>query len=45
LHALLIDIEKQAVENGMVPLHEAALRKLRDGLVSIEEVIKETKIA
>jgi type II secretory ATPase GspE/PulE/Tfp pilus assembly ATPase PilB-like protein len=43
--AISAEIEKQAVEEGMVPLHEAAMRKLTEGLVSIEEVIKETKIA
>jgi type IV pilus assembly protein PilB len=38
------EIEKQAVENGMLTLHEAALNKLREGLVTIEEVIRETKV-
>jgi type II secretory ATPase GspE/PulE/Tfp pilus assembly ATPase PilB-like protein len=37
-------IEQQAVEEGMITLHQSALAKLRDGFTSIEEVIRETKV-
>jgi len=43
-NATSAEIEKQSVKDGMITLHDAALMKLREGLVSIEEVIKETKI-
>ncbi len=37
-------IEEQAVKEGMVTLRESAKEKLRTGLTSVEEVIKETKV-
>ena len=37
-----IEMEKAALEKGMVNLREAALRKLEAGLTTFEEVIKET---
>lgn len=43
-NATAAEIEGESVKNGMITLRDAALMKLRDGLVSIEEVIKETKI-
>jgi type IV pilus assembly protein PilB len=39
-----IEIEKIGVENGMVTLRDSALRKLREGITSLEEVIRETKV-
>jgi type IV pilus assembly protein PilB len=38
------EIERVAVEAGMKTLHESALCKLRDGLTTVEEVIRETKV-
>ncbi len=38
------EIEKVAVEEGMLTLRESALEKLRQGLTSVEEVIRETKV-
>ncbi|MFO8183813.1 MAG: type IV-A pilus assembly ATPase PilB [Candidatus Aegiribacteria sp.] len=37
-----IEIEKTALEKGMVNLREAALRKLEAGLTSFDEVLRET---
>ncbi|UCC11085.1 MAG: type IV-A pilus assembly ATPase PilB [candidate division WOR-3 bacterium] len=37
-------IEEQAVNEGMVTLRVSAQEKLRTGLTSVEEVIKETKV-
>jgi len=39
-----IEIEKSAVENGMITMRESALNKLRDGITTLEEVIRETKV-
>lgn len=38
------DIEKVAVEEGMTTLRQAALAKLRQGLTTAEEVIRETRV-
>ncbi|HID32947.1 MAG TPA: type II secretion system protein GspE, partial [bacterium (Candidatus Stahlbacteria)] len=38
------EIEKTGIEEGMISLREAALRKLREGITTIEEVIRETKV-
>jgi type IV pilus assembly protein PilB len=37
-------IEAQAVKEGMITLRESAQEKLRTGLTSVEELIKETKV-
>jgi type IV pilus assembly protein PilB len=42
--AMSEDIEKAAVEEGMVNLRNSALHKLESGLTSVEEVIRETKV-
>lgn len=39
-----IEIEKIGVDSGMLTLRESALRKLREGVTSLEEVIRETKV-
>ncbi|UCG30844.1 MAG: type IV-A pilus assembly ATPase PilB [candidate division WOR-3 bacterium] len=39
-----VDIEKRAIENGMLTLRESALNKLREGVTTLEEVIRETKV-
>jgi type II secretory ATPase GspE/PulE/Tfp pilus assembly ATPase PilB-like protein len=37
-------IEKQAIEEGMSPLREAALLKLKAGITDLTEVLKETTV-
>ncbi len=37
-----IEIRKKAIELGMVSLRESGLSKLREGITTIEEVVKET---
>ena len=37
-------IEKKAIEEGMITLHESAMLKLEQGLTTIEEVIHETMV-
>jgi len=39
-----IEIRKRAIELGMVTLRESGLTKLREGITTIEEVVKETVI-
>lgn len=39
-----IEIRKKAIELGMLTLRESGLCKLRDGVTTIEEVVKETVI-
>lgn len=43
-HATNEELEAAAVEEGMLTLHDSAIHKLEDGLTSIEEVIRETKV-
>ncbi len=38
------EIEKAAVEEGMLTLRDSALHKLEQGVTTIEEVIRETKV-
>lgn len=38
------EIEKAAIEEGMLTLRWSALEKLRQGLTSVEEVIRETRV-
>lgn len=38
------ELEAAAVEEGMLSLHDSAIHKLEEGLTSIEEVIRETKV-
>jgi type IV pilus assembly protein PilB len=37
-------IEKAAVEDGMITLRDSALNKLKEGVTTLEEVIRETKV-
>jgi type IV pilus assembly protein PilB len=39
-----IEIEKKAIEEGMLTLRDSALSKLREGITTLEEVIRETKV-
>jgi type IV pilus assembly protein PilB len=37
-----IDIKKRAIENGMISLRRSGLVKIKDGVTTIEEVVRET---
>ncbi len=37
-----IDIKKRAIENGMISLRRSGLVKIKDGITTIEEVVRET---
>jgi type IV pilus assembly protein PilB len=37
-----IDIKKRAIENGMITLRRSGLVKIKEGLTTIEEVVRET---
>jgi type IV pilus assembly protein PilB len=38
------EIEKKAISEGMITLRDSALSKLREGVTTLEEVIRETKV-
>jgi type IV pilus assembly protein PilB len=40
--ASAIELRKRAMELGMITLRESGLYKLREGMTTIEEVVKET---
>ena len=40
--ASTIELKKKAIENGMITLRRSGLRKVMDGYISVEEVIRET---
>jgi type IV pilus assembly protein PilB len=37
-----MELRRKAVEEGMITLRQSGLRKVADGLTSIEEVVRET---
>ncbi|MEW5806031.1 MAG: type IV-A pilus assembly ATPase PilB [Acidobacteriota bacterium] len=37
-----IELRRKAIENGMISLRESGLQKLRDGITTIEEIVRET---
>ena len=37
-----IDIKKKAAESGMISLRRSGLIKIKDGVTTIEEVVRET---
>ena len=39
-----LDLRKKAIERGMVSLRQSGLRKVKDGLTTIEEVLRETVV-
>jgi type IV pilus assembly protein PilB len=41
-NASVLDLKKRAVEEGMMPLRQAGLRKVAEGMTTIEEVVRET---
>jgi type IV pilus assembly protein PilB len=36
------ELRQQAIENGMISLRESGLQKIREGVSSLEEVLRET---
>jgi type IV pilus assembly protein PilB len=40
--ASAMELRRRAIELGMITLRESGLCKLRDGVTTIEEVVKET---
>jgi type IV pilus assembly protein PilB len=42
LNATSVELKKAAVANGMITLRRSGLQKVRDGLTTIEEVLRET---
>jgi type IV pilus assembly protein PilB len=42
--ATSIEIKRKAQEEGMISLRRSGLQKIKDGLTSIEEVLRETVI-
>ena len=40
--ASAIELRKKAMELGMITLRESGLYKIREGITTIEEVVKET---
>ena len=37
-----LELREKAMENGMISLRMSGLQKIRDGVTTIEEVIRET---
>jgi type IV pilus assembly protein PilB len=40
--ATLADMKRQALEEGMSPLRRSGLMKVRDGVTTLDEVVRET---
>jgi type IV pilus assembly protein PilB len=40
--ASAIELRKKAIEDGMITLRESGLQKIRSGVTTIEEVLRET---
>lgn len=40
--ASAVDLRRRAIEDGMVTLRSSGLQKIRDGVTSVEEVVRET---
>lgn len=40
--ASALELRKKAIDDGMITLRESGLQKIRDGVTSIEEVVRET---
>jgi type IV pilus assembly protein PilB len=40
--ASALELRRKAIEEGMITLRQSGLRKIKDGLTSIEEVLRET---
>jgi type IV pilus assembly protein PilB len=42
INASVLDIRRRAIEEGMITLRESGLHKVRQGITTIEEVVRET---
>jgi type IV pilus assembly protein PilB len=40
--ASAFELRQKAIQNGMITLRGSGLQKIRDGMVSIDEVVRET---
>jgi type IV pilus assembly protein PilB len=40
--ASAMEVRKKAIEEGMITLRESGLHKIRNGITTIEEVVRET---
>jgi len=40
--ASALELKKKAIENGMITLRRSGLIKIREGLTTLEEVMRET---
>jgi type IV pilus assembly protein PilB len=40
--ATAMDLRRKAIENGMITLRQSGLCKIREGITTIEEVVRET---
>jgi type IV pilus assembly protein PilB len=40
--ASAMELRRKAIEEGMITLRGSGLRKIRDGVTSVEEVLRET---
>ena len=40
--ASALELRKRAIEDGMITLRQSGLYKVRDGVTTIEEVVRET---
>ncbi|MEM7048269.1 MAG: type IV-A pilus assembly ATPase PilB [Acidobacteriota bacterium] len=40
--ATSVELREKAIENGMISLRQSGLRKIKDGLTTVEEVVRET---
>jgi len=37
-----LELRKKAMEQGMITLRQSGLRKIKDGVTTVEEVLRET---
>jgi type IV pilus assembly protein PilB len=42
INASVLDIRRRAIEDGMITLRESGLEKVRQGITTLEEVVRET---
>ena len=40
--ASALELRRKAVEEGMITLRDSGLRKVKDGVTTIEEIVRET---
>lgn len=42
--ASALELRKKAIDDGMITLRESGLHKIRNGLTTLEEVVRETVV-